>query len=174
MQPESKPEQRPAQNWETVIELVKQRNTLPQDVLLLRDAGDTAVVAFTGEPFAFEAVWEESNGWVPFDRQKDLHKNTEPALRILINVVVKTSNPIVEFTPRYWEMDVDTFKRLLALRKNYGLDDWLFRIVRFDDTDAAPCYGIRVDEQIYAELKAFLASLPRICLATAKGLPRDQ
>jgi hypothetical protein len=165
-------ESSPSQTWETIAKQIEQRHEPSSDVLVLKKQGDGVTVAFVDEPFAFEAVWEESNGWVPFNEPYVLHQNSQPALRILINVaVISKPNRKTKPTPMYWEMGTDTFKKLVRLREKYGLDDWLYSIERLDDDDAEPGYEILPDGKMDSEMKNHIAVLPRICLATTKGLP---
>jgi hypothetical protein len=160
----------PAQTWQSCQELVNARAVHP-DSLVLQRQGDTAVVVFAGEPFAFEAVWEEANGWVPWNPHHDLHRTIEPCLRILINcVVISENNGVVHNRAAYWEMGVATFKTLCRLRDRRGLDDWLYCIERLDADDAEPGYSIEMDRKLDPELRSKLACVPRICLAAVKGL----
>lgn len=153
------------QTWESVIKLVNVKKPQNARELILENYGDQVTVAFVGEPFAFESVWEELDGWVEFDEQHPLHKGVEPALRIRINVIVVNLNGmIINNRVAYWEMDSEFFRELCKLRNKYGLEDWLYTIEKLDEDLIEPQYSLLMYLAISKEQKQQFENLPRINL----------
>jgi hypothetical protein len=55
------PENREIGSWKAIINKIKEK-FIKEDFLSLERTGDKTLVVFVGEPFAYEAVWELSNG----------------------------------------------------------------------------------------------------------------
>lgn len=107
-----------------VDERLERMGVRTQDHLTLAE-GDKVVVAFLGDPWAYEAAWHDEQGrWVPVHRSP---VPVRPALRIRINVYVPAEGRLM-----WWEMNTATFRSLLSCRDQYGLDKWLFEIEAVD------------------------------------------
>ena len=107
--------------------------------MILGEIGDKARVVFVGEPFPYDAIWSEDDGWVPYNRRDQSHNGVTPACRVRMNVWC------VERHAMYWyEMSAATFRVLLKHRERAPIEDRVFQIERMDSDDACPIY--RLDE----------------------------
>ena len=156
----------PSQTWSSINKLIEERKPRKDLSLLLECMGDKAVVYFRGDPDSFEAVWDESNGWLRYDPSNALHKGIRPSLHIRLNVLVFDNEFVLSNRIAFWEMGVHTFKRLLKLRDDYGLDRWIYEIERLDNDDAEPHYAILPHRKIDDDQKVSFACLPYLALPT--------
>jgi len=98
--------------WESAEELAK-KHTGGGKFLRLENDGDSAVVAFLGEPYATEVVWNEKEG-----RYDDAPPGAAKAsLRVRINCYNKELKKV-----QVYEGGSTWFKTLVAVRNKYGLD----------------------------------------------------
>ena len=140
--------------WQRIVERLDRMGARPQDCLSLM-AGDRVVVAFCGDPWAYEAAWhDERQQWVPIHRSP---QPVEPALRIRINCYVPAIGRM-----KWWEVDTCTFQVLRRMRDRYGLDKWLFEIEAVDVSDdgASGVYAVSPEAALDVELLARIGSVP--------------
>jgi hypothetical protein len=91
--------------------------------LKLVNDGDRAVVAFLGEPFGREVVFE-GNRYVACTAAHQA-AGAEVKFRLGVNVAV-LAGPVV----KVFEMGVATFRDVVALRAKLGFDTWAFEVRR--------------------------------------------
>ena len=152
----------PKHTWETVEKLIEEKYN--EGGKLIIPPYFSSFVVFRGEPYAYEAVWEDPK-WVPFNNEYALHKDIKPALRVLINVAVVSDSVIPTLIGyKFFEMDVSTFRDLSRLRDKYGLDKWIFQIRSLDEDIASPCYEILPNNKLEGDFKSSVECLPMICL----------
>lgn len=107
--------------------------------LILGEMGEKARVVFVGEPFPYNAIWSEDDGWVPYNRRDQSHNGVTLACRVRMNVWCAERHAM------YWyEMSAATFRHLLKHRERAPIEDRVFQIERMDSDDACPIY--RLDE----------------------------
>jgi hypothetical protein len=107
--------------------------------MILGEMGEKARVVFVGEPFPYDAVWSEDDGWVPLNPKDQAHVGVKPSCRVRMNVWC------VERNAMYWyEMSAATFRVLLKHRERAPIEGRVFQIERMDSDDACPIY--RIDE----------------------------
>lgn len=54
--------------------------------MILGEMGEKARVVFVGEPFPYDAIWSEDDGWVPYNRKDQSHNGVTPTCRVRMNV----------------------------------------------------------------------------------------
>jgi hypothetical protein len=86
----------------------------------LKNDGDSAVVAFVGEPEASEVAYE-SGKVVAYDPSR----HERPSTRVKIRCWDPESGRV-----KIWECSLTAFKGVLQVRKKYGQTKWLFEIKR--------------------------------------------
>ncbi len=86
----------------------------------LENDGDKVIVAFVGDPFSREVVWNEST-----NRYEEAPAGEKSNLRVTINVYNLAQKKVQIF-----EGGVTWFRQVLAVRDKYGLDNWYFEITR--------------------------------------------
>lgn len=86
----------------------------------LENDGEKIVVAFLGEPFSREVVWNETT-----NRYEDAPEGEKSQLRVSINVYNVPLKRVQIF-----EGGVTWFRQVLAVREKYGLDVWYFEMTR--------------------------------------------
>lgn len=126
--------------------------------LKLANDGDASVVAFLGEPYGRDVVFE-GNKYVAFN---DTHKQQglTPTARLAVNVGVLATKEVKVF-----EMGIGTFKDIVALKHKFGLAQWAFEIKRSGKPrDPKTKYTVLPDRQLTAEEKAWLATVPLVDL----------
>ena len=107
--------------------------------LILGESGERARVVFVGDPFPYDAVWTEDDGWVPFNAADRSHVAVRPVCRVRMNVWH------VDDSKMYWyEMSAATFRVLLRHRERAPIVERVFQIERMDSDSACPIY--RIDE----------------------------
>jgi len=106
--------------WEEAEALAKKHQGAGK-YLRLQNDGDKIVVAFVGEPFAREVVWnekEETYNAAPAGAEK-------ASLRVSMNVFNREAKKVQIF-----EMSVMVFQTMLAVKEKYGVANWYFEIKR--------------------------------------------
>ena len=120
--------------------------------LRLQDDGDSAVVAFLGEPAVHEVVWV-GNGTEEYDPEK--HKNETPGVKFAICVYNKEHNKLQLF-----EQSAGTLATLLGVYEKYGQFKFWFEIKRKGAKgNKKTVYTILPDEPITPEEKKDLMAL---------------
>lgn len=115
----------------------------------LANDGDKIIGAFVGEPYAREVHWggeryEKCQG----DGCPHCAGGKRPSLRVMLNFFVPDEGEM-----KIIEGGTAWFKDVLKVRDKYGLDKWLFEIVRHgDDGDPKATYSILPERQIDTEM----------------------
>lgn len=116
----------------------------------LENDGEKIVVAFIGEPFSREVVWNETA-----NRYEDAPEGEKSQLRVSINVYNVSLKRVQIF-----EGGVTWFRQVLAVREKYGLDTWYFEMTR-QGAKGSPktTYTIFPEKKIEDDAKKDLAGL---------------
>lgn len=143
-----------SQTWSSVEKRVKDYEEESSDLLTI-EPDMHVVVAFVGEPWAYDAFWNDNmNQWVSWATA--MVKSPEPALRIRLNVWKKETECM-----KIWDMDVKSFRQVLKMREKYGLDKWLFEIHRLDDDPAMSDYTVLPEARLDDETASKINVSPR-------------
>lgn len=144
--------------WERALALAEKHAQAGGIFVRLANDGDKVVGAFCGEPHAREVVWNGTH-FEAFDPDK--HKNTRPALRVMINIYVPA-----EGRTKIIEVSSSVYRDICQLRRKYTTDKWLFEIERHGAAGSPRTkFSVLPDSQIDPELAARVAAAERHDLA---------
>lgn len=141
--------------WETAKDLSKKHAEAGGLFVELKDHGDKVAGVFCGEPYAREVVWDDEDGYTPYDPHGK-HAGQRANLRVALNFYVPAVGgmKIIEGGSRW-------FKSILAVRAKFPLDQWSVEIERQGGArDPKTTYTVLPHEQLDAATRAKIASMP--------------
>jgi hypothetical protein len=145
-----------ASGAQAVGELVKKHST--GKYVKLQNDGDSIVVAFVGDEFAWEAVW--TGGRTEFFDEKK-HKNLSPSLKVTWNVYVPETGKMMILP-----VNPTTYQKIITCRDKYGLAFKLYEIKRSGSKgDTNTTYSVMVDADLSKDQRADIDQLDRFDLA---------
>jgi hypothetical protein len=145
-----------ASGSKAVGELVK-KHAAGKFIKLAAD-GDSVVIAFVGDEYAFETVW--TGGRTEF-YDPDKHKNLDPSLKITWNAFVPATGKMMIFP-----CNSTTYQKIIQCRDKYGLDRKLFEIKRQGAKgDTNTTYSVMPDADLTKQERADIDKLDRFDLA---------
>ncbi len=113
----------------------------------LTNDGDKIVGAFCGQPYAREVVWVSGHYE---NYNPHAHEGLVPSLKVMLNFYVPAEKDM-----KIIEGGSGWFKNILAVRDKYGLDKWLFEIVRRGKAgDKKTTYSILPEKEMSFEDRA--------------------
>ena len=141
--------------WETAKDLSKKHAESGGLFVQLKDHGDKIAGVFCGEPYAREVVWDEEDGYTPYE-PNGKHAGQRASLRVALNFFVPTdgSMKIIEGGSQW-------FKSILAVRAKFPLDQWSVEIERQGAArNPKTTYTVLPHEQLDAATRAKIAAMP--------------
>ncbi len=136
--------------WDKAKEKAEEVSQGSGKYLQLKNDGDTAVVAFLGEPCAREVLWVDAGGGkqkpVAFT-DEHVKEGKKPRLQVGFAVYNKATQQVQTF-----EQGVVFFRQVLKVRDKYGLDKWWFEVKRDGAAGSQKTtYTVLPEEKITAE-----------------------
>ena len=141
--------------WETAKDLSKKHAEAGGLFVQLKDHGDKIAGVFCGEPYAREVVWNDEDGYTPYD-PNGKHAGQRASLRIALNFYVPAEGAM-----KIIKGGSQWFKGILAVRAKFPLDQWSVEIERQGAArNPKTTYTVLPHEQLDAATRAKIASMP--------------
>lgn len=141
--------------WETANDLSKKHAEAGGLFVQLKDHGDKVAGVFCGEPYAREVVWDDEDGYTPYD-PNGKHAGQRASLRVALNFYMPKEGAM-----KIIEGGSQWFKSILAVRAKFPLDQWSVEIERQGAArNPKTTYTVLPHEQLDAATRAKIASMP--------------
>jgi hypothetical protein len=141
--------------WETAKDLSKKHAESGGLFVQLKDHGDKIAGVFCGEPYAREVVWDEEDGYTPYE-PNGKHAGQRASLRVALNFFVPADGGM-----KIIEGGSQWFKSILAVRAKFPLDHWSVEIERQGAArNPKTTYTVLPHEQLDAATRAKIAAMP--------------
>ena len=140
--------------WDHTEEMAKKHDQGSSTWLKLAGDGDKAVVAFLGEPYPREVVFQDGR-YEPFS---DKHKaeGLKASLRVAFNVALYDTKEV-----KVLEQGVVFFKQVLQMRSKRSLAEWTFEVERHGAAkDPKTTYSLLPEHKLTPAEQAELQALP--------------
>lgn len=141
--------------WETANDLSKKHAEAGGLFVQLKDHGDKVAGVFCGEPYAREVVWDDEDGYTPYE-PNGKHAGQRASLRVALNFYMPKEGAM-----KIIEGGSQWFKSILAVRAKFPLDQWSVEIERQGAArNPKTTYTVLPHEQLDPATRAKIASMP--------------
>lgn len=140
--------------WASTKEAMEKQGS--STFLRLENDGDSAVVAFCGEPYHRDICFnEKTNTYEPWDDKTSKALGRKKTTRYAMNVYVVRLKNATPMEMRLFDMNFTTVQQVIALKDKYTLGKCLFEIKRHGAKgDTKTTYAILPDAEITPAIRA--------------------